>query len=84
MAELAVIDTDSAKRLVSHIEKIESLEDERKTVSELIKDEFAIAKSAGFDVPAMKAILKLRKRSSDDIEEEEALISTYRAALGMV
>ncbi len=84
MAELAVIDTDSAKRLVAHIERIESLEDEKKTVVDLVKDEFTVAKSAGFDVKVMKVILKLRKRSSDEIQEEENLVQVYRACLGML
>lgn len=78
------MDPATVQRLTSHIEKIERMEGEKKEVSENIKDEFAVAKSAGFDPKVMKIILKLRLRDDDDIQEEEALLDTYRNALGMV
>lgn len=78
-----VMKSDSAKQLISYIERIENLEEERSTLGEDIKNEFLAAKSQGFDPKIMKVILKLRRRPSDEIEEEEALVDTYRAALGM-
>jgi uncharacterized protein (UPF0335 family) len=83
MAEMAVIDTDSAKHLVAYIERIERLQEEKKTLAEDIKAEFAAAKGQGFEPKAMKVILKLRTRSADDIQEEENVIDMYRKALGM-
>ena len=77
------MEPDTVKRLISHIEKIENLEEERSQTSELIKDEFTIAKSAGFDPKVMKIVLKLRKRDIEDIEEEESLVELYKTALGM-
>jgi uncharacterized protein (UPF0335 family) len=80
----AVIDTDTAQKLTAHIERIEGYEIEKKQAADLIKDEYAIAKGTGFDPKIMKHIIKMRKRSADDIQEEEALIEMYRGALGML
>lgn len=79
----AVLDTDAAKRLNQHIEHIEELEAEKKTTADLIKDEYAVAKGEGFDPKIMKTIIKLRKKSAEDIQEEEMLVELYRSALGM-
>lgn len=68
-------------RLKSLIEHIERLEDEKTGISNDIKDIFAEAKSAGFDVKAMRAILKLRKMDPADREEQEHWLETYRKAL---
>lgn len=84
MEDSAVIDTDSAKRLTAHIEHIEELEIEKKQTSDLIKDEYAVAKGQGFDPKIMRQIVKLRKRSADEIQEEEAMVELYRSALGML
>lgn len=78
-----IFDTDTSKRLMGHIERIESLEEEKKQTTDLIKDEYTVAKGEGFDPKIMKVIIKLRKRSADDIQEEEALVEAYRSALGM-
>lgn len=78
-----ILDTDAAKKLNSHIERLEGLETEKKEVSDLIKDEYLVAKGDGFDPKVMKLIIKLRKRSADDIQEEETMIELYRTALGM-
>jgi uncharacterized protein (UPF0335 family) len=78
------MEPDVVKRLISHIEKIEGLEQERNQSAELIKDEFAVAKSAGFDPKVMRIVLKLRKRDSEDIDEEGQLLTLYRSALGMI
>ena len=80
----SVMDTETAKKLVSYIERIEHMDEERISIAEDIKNEFLAAKGAGFDVKIMKAILKLRKRSTDEVEEEEALLDVYKAALNML
>ena len=73
----------AADRLRSLIERIERLEEEKKALSGDIRDVFAEAKSAGFDVKIMRAILKLRKMNAADRDEQEFLLVTYRKALDL-
>ena len=73
----------AADRLRSLIELIERLEEEKKALSGDIRDVFAEAKSAGFDVKIMRAILKLRKMNAADRDEQEFLLDTYRKALDL-
>lgn len=80
MTEVGVI---AADRLRSLIERIERLEEEKKALSGDIRDVFAEAKSAGFDVKIMRAILKLRKMNAADRDEQEFLLDTYRKALDL-
>ena len=68
-------------RLRSLIERIERLEEEQKALSSDIRDVFAEAKSAGFDVKIMRTIIKLRKMHAADRDEQEPLLETYRRAL---
>lgn len=71
----------AADRLRSLIERIERLEEEKKGIQSDIRDIFAEAKSAGFDVKAMRTILKLRKMNAADRDEQEVVVETYRKAL---
>lgn len=71
----------AADRLRSLIERIERLEEEKKGIMSDIRDIFAEAKSAGFDVKAMRTILKLRKMNAADRDEQEVVVETYRKAL---
>ncbi|WP_259650250.1 DUF2312 domain-containing protein [Gluconacetobacter diazotrophicus] len=73
----------AADRLRSVIERVERLEEERKALSADIKDIFAEAKSAGFDVKVIRQILRLRKQEPAEVEEQETLLDIYRRALGM-
>ncbi|QDH14268.1 DUF2312 domain-containing protein [Formicincola oecophyllae] len=73
----------AADRLRSLIERVERLEEERKALSDDIKDIFAEAKSAGFDVKVMKQLIRMRKQEPAEIEEQETLLDLYRRALGM-
>jgi uncharacterized protein (UPF0335 family) len=70
-------------RLRSIIERIERLEEERKALASDIKDIFAEAKSAGFDVKVVRAIISIRKKEPAEVEEQETLLELYRRALGM-
>ena len=79
-AEVGGIASD---RLRSIIERIERLEEERKGLADNIKDIFAEAKSAGFDVKVLRSLLTLRKKEPEEIEEQETLLDLYRRALGM-
>lgn len=73
----------SADRLRSLIERIERLEEERKALSGDIKDIYAEAKSAGFDVKVMRQLVRIRKQEPAEVEEQETLLDVYRRALGM-
>ncbi len=71
-------------QLRAFIERIERLEEEKKELSEQVKEVFAELKGQGFDVKAIRQILKLRKQDPDDRAEEEAVLDLYMSALGML
>lgn len=71
----------AVERLRSLIERIERLEEEKAAIASDIRDIFAEAKSAGFDVKIMKTVIKLRKMNAADRDEQELLLETYRKAL---
>jgi uncharacterized protein (UPF0335 family) len=73
----------AGERLRSIVERIERLEEEKKALSSDIKDIFAEAKSAGFDVKVLRAVIRLRKQEPAEVEEQETLLDLYRRALGM-
>jgi uncharacterized protein (UPF0335 family) len=73
----------ASDRLISLIERIENLNDEKKALSSDIKDIFAEAKSAGFDVKTMREIIKLRAMDDAEREEREHLRDLYLKALGI-
>ena len=68
-------------RLRSLIERIERLEEEKSALSSDIRDIYAEAKSAGFDVKIMRAVIRLRKLNAADRDEQEFLLDTYCRAL---
>ena len=74
----------AADHLRSYIERIERLEEEKKAIADDIKEIFAEAKGTGFDVKAMRAILRLRKMDKADYQEQEYMIDLYKHALGML
>lgn len=65
------------------IERIERLEGEKKAIADDIGDVYAEGKSRGYDRKTMRAIVRLRKMETHDRQEAEALLDTYKAALGM-
>jgi uncharacterized protein (UPF0335 family) len=74
----------SAEQLRLFIERIERLEEDRKGVADDIKDVYAEAKGTGFDTKTMRAIVRLRKMEAAARQEAEALLDTYKTALGLV
>jgi uncharacterized protein (UPF0335 family) len=78
------IQKTTQQQLRSFIERIERLEEEKKALASDIRDVFAEAKSTGFDVKAMRQVLKLRKQDMHERQEQEALVETYLNALGML
>ena len=71
-------------QLKAFIERIERLEEEKKALSDDIRDVYAEAKGSGFDIKALRAIIKLRKQDVDERREHEAILETYMHALGML
>jgi uncharacterized protein (UPF0335 family) len=80
----SAVNQDTAKRLLSIIERIERLEEERKALQADIKDIYTEAKSAGYDVPTIRLLIKRRAEDAAKREEREALLETYLAALGQL
>ena len=76
-------DNISAEQLRLLIERVERLEEEKKGLSDDIKDVYAEAKSTGFDTSTMKRIVRLRKMEKHHREEAAALLESYASALGM-
>ncbi len=76
--------TVAAGQLRAFIERIERLEEEKKTISDDIKEVFAEMKGTGFDTKAVRTIIRLRKKDQAERQEEEAILDLYKAALGMV
>lgn len=71
-------------QLKAIIERIERLEEEKKTISDDIRDIYAEAKGNGFDVKALRTIVRMRKQDADDRREQETILETYMHALGMI
>jgi len=74
----------AAERLMSIVERIEKLEEERKHLQEDIKDIYTEAKSAGFDTKVLRMVIANRKKDQAEWEEQQALLETYMRALGQL
>jgi uncharacterized protein (UPF0335 family) len=72
------------EQLKSFIERIERLEEEKRTLAEDIKEVYAEARGSGFEPKIMRQIIRIRKRDQDDLDEEENLIELYKRAIGML
>lgn len=70
--------------LKAFVERVERLEEEKKALADDIRDVYAEAKANGFDVKALRAIIRLRKQDADERAEHEAILETYMQALGML
>jgi len=71
------------EQLEQYLSKIERLEQEKADLSQEVKDIFQDASSHGFDVKAMKSILKLKKLDKDKLAEQDAMLELYRDTLGI-
>jgi uncharacterized protein (UPF0335 family) len=71
-------------QLRAFIERVERLEEEKKTISDDIRDVYAEAKAVGYDVKALRTIVRLRKQDADERKEYETVLETYMHALGMI
>jgi uncharacterized protein (UPF0335 family) len=89
MATAAAVQEQPATRfakdhLRAFVERIERLEEEKKVISDDVRDVYAEAKANGFDVKALRSIVKLRKQDENERKEHEAILETYMHALGMI
>ena len=73
----------AADQLRLFIERIERLEEEKKGIADDVKDVYAEAKANGYDTKTMRAIVRLRKMENHTRDEMDALLETYRNALGL-
>jgi uncharacterized protein (UPF0335 family) len=80
---MTTLQASAQAQLCQFIEQIERLEEEKKALAADIKDKFLEAKGVGFDVKAMRDVLRLRKKSKTEREEEESILAVYMHALGM-
>ncbi|BCB22145.1 DUF2312 domain-containing protein [Bosea sp. ANAM02] len=69
-------------QLKSIVERIERLEEEKKTIADDIKEVYAEAKGSGYDVKVLRKVVALRKRDLDERKEEEAILDLYLQAVG--
>ena len=74
----------AGERLRSFIERIERLEEERRTLGADIKEVYAEAKGSGFDAKIMRQLIRIRRMDKDDLDEQETLLDIYKRALGML
>lgn len=75
--------TVAAGQLRAFIERVERLEEEKKTIADDIKEVYAEAKGTGFNTKTMRKIVQLRKKDRAEAQEEQALLELYAEALGM-
>ena len=78
------LQTSEQNHLRQFIEQIERLEEEKKALSDDIRDKFLEAKATGFDVKVMRQVLRLRKKSQSERQEEDSILDVYLHALGML
>ncbi|WP_298981505.1 DUF2312 domain-containing protein [uncultured Roseibium sp.] len=73
----------AADQLRAFVERIERLEEEKKVITDDIKDVYAEAKGNGYDVKILRKVVSLRKKQPHERDEEEAVLDLYMHALGM-
>ena len=73
-----------ADQLTQYIERIERLEEEKRAMMADIRDVYAEAKATGFDPKIMRQLVKMRAMDRDLLQEQDELLQTYRAAVGLV
>ena len=91
MATSAAVKEDEAPatrfakdQLKAFVERVERLEEEKKAIADDIRDVYAEAKGNGFDVKALRTIIRMRKEDPNDRAEQETILETYPQALGML
>ncbi len=75
--------TIAADQLRSFVERIERLEEEKSALSSDVREVYAELKAMGFDAKTVREVVRLRKLDTNELQEQEALLDTYKTALGM-
>ena len=78
-----VLEQIDGERLLAYIERIERLEEEKKALQNDIKEVLEEAKTANFDISAIKELLRLRRIDEHDRQEKEFIVACYRSAIGL-
>ena len=81
---MTTLQNSTQNQLRQLIEQIERLEEEKKGLAEDVRDKFLEAKVMGFDVKILRQVIRLRKQSKTDRDEQQAVLETYLHALGML
>lgn len=84
MEEMTEEINTSGQRLLSFIERVERLSEEKTSIQEDIKEVYSEAKGVGYDVKAIKAIVKMRKIDADKRREAEEILELYKSAINMI
>lgn len=94
MTTLAIVETEKPRagastrfakdQLKAYVERIERLEEEKAATATDIKELYAEIKGNGYDVKAIRTIIRMRKQDTDERAEQEAILETYMDALGML
>jgi uncharacterized protein (UPF0335 family) len=71
-------------QLKAFVERVERLEEEKKAIADDVRDVYAEAKANGYDVKALRTVIRLRKQDVNERKEQEAILETYLHALGML
>jgi uncharacterized protein (UPF0335 family) len=71
-------------QLKAFVERVERLEEEKKAISDDIRDVYAEAKASGFDVKTLRVVVRMRKQEPSERAEQQAILDTYLHALGML
>ncbi|HMN37167.1 MAG TPA: DUF2312 domain-containing protein [Hyphomicrobium sp.] len=81
---MSTLQASAQKQLRQLVEQIERLEEEKKQLSGDIRDKYLEAKAVGFDVKVLRQIIRLRKKSQSERQEEDTVLQVYLHALGML
>ncbi|PCJ96703.1 MAG: DUF2312 domain-containing protein [Hyphomicrobiales bacterium] len=72
------------EQLTAFVERIERLEEDKKTIQDDVKEVYSEAKGTGFDTKALRQVVRLRKQDREEREEQEAILDLYMHTLGMI
>jgi len=81
---MSTIGHNAKDQLKSIVERVERLEEQKAEIASDIRDVYAEAKGNGYDVKALRTIVRMRKQDANERAEQEAILETYMAALGML
>lgn len=79
-----IIGDNAKEQLRSIIERVERLEEDKAAIASDIKDVFTEAKGNGYDVKALRTIVRMRKQDAHERAEQEQILETYMQAMGML